>query len=99
MTNILKPILKKIITPNRAAFVLGRLIQDNIIVAHEAFHFLNLRKRCIKKYLAFKIDLNRAYDRVEWDFLIATMHNLGFNKKMDRLDLSMCEHNLFPNSY
>lgn len=65
LANRLNPILKKIITPNQAVFVPGRLIQDSIVVAHEAFHFLNIKKKGRKQDLAFKIDLSKAYDRVE----------------------------------
>lgn len=44
MANRLKLILKDIIMLNQSAFVLGRMIQGSILVAHEAFHFLHRKK-------------------------------------------------------
>lgn len=43
----------------------GRQIQDNIIIAHEVFHFLKLRKAKKNFELGIKLDMNKAYDRVE----------------------------------
>lgn len=48
LENRLKPWLPSIISPAQTAFVEGRQIQDNILVAHEVFHFLKLRKVKIK---------------------------------------------------
>ena len=59
----------------------NRQIQDIIVVAHEVFHCLKLRKEGKKAALAMKLDMNKAYDRVEWDFLEAVMIMLGFDKK------------------
>lgn len=47
------------------AFVKGRQIQDNILVAHEVFHFLKLRKVKMKFELVMKIDTNKVYDMIE----------------------------------
>lgn len=47
--------------------------QDNILVAHEVFHFLKLIKVKTNFELAMKIDMNKAYDRIGWDFLEAVM--------------------------
>ncbi|KAM1343385.1 hypothetical protein PS2_007522 [Malus domestica] len=58
----------------------GRQIQDNIVIAHEVFHFLKLRKTKRKHELGIKLAMNKAYDRVEWDFLEATMLKMGFNR-------------------
>ncbi|KAL0294829.1 UNVERIFIED_CONTAM: hypothetical protein Sangu_3209500 [Sesamum angustifolium] len=58
------------------AFVPGRSIGDNILLAQEMFTGYNrqgLPKRC-----ALKIDLRKAYDTVEWDFLIAALQMFGF---------------------
>ena len=50
-------------------------IQDNILVHH-------LRIRRGKKYeMALKVDMNKAYDRVEWEFLEGVMRKIGFNRK------------------
>lgn len=78
LANRLKPFLPELISPNQNAFFHGRQIQDNIILAHEVFHFLKLRKAKHRFELGIKLDMNKAYDRVEWDFLEAVMRKMGF---------------------
>ena len=46
----------------------SREIHDNILIAQEVFHCMRLKKRVRKYELALKIDMNKAYDRVDWDF-------------------------------
>lgn len=65
LANRLKTALPEIISPELGAFVPGRQIQDNILVAHEAFHYLKLRKTGDLHELAHKLDMSKAYDRVE----------------------------------
>ncbi|KAK4384722.1 hypothetical protein Sango_3032400 [Sesamum angolense] len=63
-------------TPSQNAFVPGRLISDNVLLAQELFSGYNqcrLPPRC-----ALKVDLRKAYDTVEWDFLFATLRLFGF---------------------
>ncbi|KAF7128168.1 hypothetical protein RHSIM_Rhsim11G0021500 [Rhododendron simsii] len=57
----------------------GRQIQDNIIVAYEVFHYLRHKKEGPKASVAIKLNLNKAYDRVCWDFLFQVMEKLGFD--------------------
>ncbi|KAB2625226.1 ribonuclease H protein [Pyrus ussuriensis x Pyrus communis] len=80
LANWLKPWLPMRISPSQNAFVEGRQIQDNILVAHEVFHLLKLRKVKTKFELAMKIDMNKAYDRIEWNFLEAVMVQMGFHR-------------------
>lgn len=68
-----------IISEQQSAFVIGRQIQDNIMVAHEVFHFLKHKKTGPKAYVAVKLDLNKAYDRVCWDFLLKVLEKMGFD--------------------
>ena len=51
------------------------LITDNVLVAYETLHAMHIRK---KGALALKLDVSKAYDRVEWGFLKGTMIKLGF---------------------
>lgn len=62
LTNRLKHVLRSLITPNQSAFMSGRLIQDNILVAHEAFHFLRHKREGRRVDIALKLDFNKAYD-------------------------------------
>ena len=63
--------------------MLGRLITDNVIVAYEAFHSMHIRKKGKTGSLALKLDVSKAYDRVEWFFFTGSNAEVGFSKKVD----------------
>ncbi|GKE44629.1 reverse transcriptase [Tanacetum coccineum] len=71
LSNRLKPLMRKIISPQQSAFIPGRQIQGSIVAANEAFHYIRNKKRGNQNVMALKVDLNKAFDRVEWDFLLA----------------------------
>ncbi|KAL0011163.1 hypothetical protein SO802_006271 [Lithocarpus litseifolius] len=78
LANRLKQVLPQIISPTQSAFVPGRLITDNVLVAYETLHTMHYRKKGKKGYMALKLDISKAYDRVEWHFLHRIMEKLGF---------------------
>lgn len=61
----------------QSAFVLGRLIADNVLIAYEMPHWLRRRKGK-EGYMAIKLDMSKAHDRVECAFLRSMMVKLGF---------------------
>lgn len=78
ITNRLKPLLPKLINQAQSAFVPGRLITDNALIAFELFHTMKLNKSIRQPSFALKLDMSKAYDRVEWGFLTRVMERLGF---------------------
>ena len=78
LSNRLKSILPDIISPSQSAFVPGRMITDNVLLAYEITHHLNSRRRGSEGLAAIKLDMSKAYDRVEWPFLEKMMRKLGF---------------------
>ena len=78
ITNRLKVILPDIISHNQSAFIPGRLIFDNALIAFECMHSLSTFKDLRGEYCAYKLDLAKAYDRVDWQFLQSMMGALGF---------------------
>lgn len=73
MANRLKGIMKDIIDLEQITFVPGRQITDNILVAFECLHTIRRQVNGHKILMAIKLDMNKAYDRVEWPFLSAAM--------------------------
>ncbi len=65
LANCLKGVLPAIISDNQSAFVLGQQIVDNIMVAFEAMHSLNSFRGWGSGQMALKLDMSKAYDRVE----------------------------------
>ncbi|GJT02461.1 hypothetical protein Tco_0823630 [Tanacetum coccineum] len=80
IANRLKDSLKRLISPNQSAFVPGRSISDNILLTQEIMHNYHLDRgvpRC-----AFKVDIQKAYDTVDWEFLRVALIGFGFHDRM-----------------
>ncbi|KAL9666828.1 hypothetical protein QQ045_001171 [Rhodiola kirilowii] len=79
LANRLQCCLEEIVSQSQSAFVKGRLILDNILVAHEVTNFIKHRKLKQEAFVSLKIDMSKAYDRIEWTFLEKMLLKLGFS--------------------
>lgn len=66
LANRMKGILKEIISDTQCAFVLERLITDNVIIAAETGHYLRNKRGGNNGWAGLKLDMAKAYDRMEW---------------------------------
>uniref|UniRef100_A0A803PHA9 Reverse transcriptase domain-containing protein n=1 Tax=Cannabis sativa TaxID=3483 RepID=A0A803PHA9_CANSA len=82
LANRIKVVLPSVISETQSAFIQGRLISDNIMVAFEVMHYLKRKRLGKTGTMALKLDMSKAYDRVEWSFLERMMTQLGFPWKM-----------------
>ena len=64
----LRPHLDKLISPFQTAFVLRRKGIDNAIIVQEVIHTIS-KKKGRMGYMALKIDLEKAYDKLQWSFI------------------------------
>jgi hypothetical protein len=78
MANRLRVHLHRIISLMQSAFVPNRNIQDNTIMAHELLHLFQ-SKRGKGGFMFLKMDMEKAFDRMKWSFLLAILGKLGFS--------------------
>lgn len=76
--------LDKIISPCQSAFIPGRWIDENSILVNEILHTMR-RKRSGNGLVGIKVDMMRAYDRVDWGFLSRLLAHFGFSSKINDL--------------
>ena len=76
-----RPILDDIISPELSASIPGRMITDNALIAFECIHHIKQEKDPTRSFCAYKLDLSKAYDRVDWVFLKQMMQKLGFSHR------------------
>ena len=81
LVNRLRPLLDVIVAPEQSAFVPGRLITDNAFIAFECMHTIKQERNQENSFCAYKLDLSKAYDRVDWNFLERMMQQLGFHHR------------------
>lgn len=78
LANKIKLVIPSIISEEQSAFVEGRSILDGILIANEIVDWWKKTKR---RGIILKLDFEKAYDSVNWSFLLAMMKNLGFGAK------------------
>lgn len=81
LANRLKEILPDVIADNQSAFVPGRNISDNVLVSFKLLHFMKRKNRGLEGEVALKLDISKAYDRVDWRYLQKRMKVMGFSDK------------------
>ncbi|KAA3469327.1 reverse transcriptase [Gossypium australe] len=89
LANRLKETLPLCISQNQNAFVLGTMIHDNILIAHEMVHYLQSTKSSPNKGFVIKLDMSKAYDRVEWTLIEEPKYPVA-NRQLFSSMLSMC---------
>nr|GEX13993.1 hypothetical protein [Tanacetum cinerariifolium] len=77
IANRIKDNLKFLVSPNQSAFVPCRRISDNILLTQEFMHNYHLDKG--PSICAFKVNIQKAYDTVDWDFLKDILVGFGFH--------------------
>jgi hypothetical protein len=75
LANRLTSVACRITKPSQSAFLPGRYILEGVVVLHETIHELK-RKR--QRGLILKLDFEKAYDKVNWDFLQQVLRMKGF---------------------
>jgi len=77
-TNRLNKVAQTVVSPTQTAFMPGRNIMEGVIILHETIHELHTKKR---DGVIFKIDFEKACDKVKWSFLHQTLRMKGFSPK------------------
>ncbi|XP_074351494.1 uncharacterized protein LOC141690607 [Apium graveolens] len=69
----------EIVSDRHSAFIEGRLLTDNAMLAFEINHYLKRKTQGKNGLAELKIDISKTYDRLEWDFILNMMKKFGFH--------------------
>lgn len=75
LANRLKTLLPAIISPSQSAFIKGRQMSENVLLATEIVHGYN--RKGIDPRGMLKVDLRKGFDTVRWDFIISTLKGIN----------------------
>ncbi|PNX92269.1 cysteine-rich receptor-like protein kinase [Trifolium pratense] len=78
LANRLKKVISSVVSETQSAFISGRQILDGILIANE---IVDEAKRKKKEAFMFKVDFEKAFDSVDWNFLDIVMQKMGFHEK------------------
>lgn len=83
MANWLSVLLPNLIFEEQAGFVRGRNIAPHIVIAQELVR--DIDRKSTGGNVCFKLDMAKAYDRLEWRFLLSTLRVFGFSNTRETL--------------
>ncbi|CAN1120776.1 LINE-1 retrotransposable element ORF2 protein [Linum perenne] len=94
IANRIKNLMSELTHPSQTRFIPGRHITDNILMVQEVVHSLHTLKGK-KRYMVIKLDLAKAYDKIEWLFVKDTIEHAGFPPLLVRLILECISSSSF----
>lgn len=89
LANKLKKILPEVISEEQSTFIPRRQITDNVLVAFEIMHRIKQKRKGNEGWMVVKLNMSKAYGRVEWVYLEAIMRKMGFHERWISLAM-MC---------
>lgn len=102
IANRLKGVLDFVISDPQTAILPGRLISDNSMVSFEIMHYLKCKKFGKEGYMPLKLDMSKAYDRIEWKYLRGILTTMGFSDRWTQLILqcvSIVEYDIIHDDF
>ncbi|XP_061375671.1 uncharacterized protein LOC133317799 [Gastrolobium bilobum] len=80
----LKDLLPRIVSLNQCSFIKGRQGFDNVIIVQEVIHSMRVKKGS-QGWMMIKVDLEKAYDRLDWSFILETLDDIGLPEPLSLL--------------
>jgi hypothetical protein len=78
LTMRLNPLAEKIVSATQTDFIPWRYILDGVVILREVLHELRVRKQ---SGVILKLDFEKAYDKVNWNFMIEVLERKRFPEK------------------
>ncbi|KAG7541866.1 Reverse transcriptase zinc-binding domain [Arabidopsis thaliana x Arabidopsis arenosa] len=79
LANRLKSILPSVISHSQSAFMPGRSLSENVLLASEIVQGYN--RKNLDSRAMLKVDIRKAFDSVRWDFVLSTLRAIGIPEK------------------
>nr|AAM08499.1 Putative retroelement [Oryza sativa Japonica Group] len=79
IANRLSKVAQKTISESQTAFIPGRQILDGVVILHEVLHEVKIKKQ---SGIIVKFGFEKAYDKVQWQFLFDVLERKGFDEKV-----------------
>jgi hypothetical protein len=78
LNNRLIQVCDRLLSPNQTTFIKGRYILESVVPDHEVIHEIAMGK---DSSVILKLDYEKAYDRINWNFLEEFLISRGFSNK------------------
>lgn len=78
----MEPVMHKLISSCQTAFIKGMNIMDGVMSLHEILHDARRKKQ---QGVMLKLDFEKAYDKVDWGYLMKCVSQKGFSELWCRL--------------
>lgn len=78
LVNRWRKVINNVIDREHHAFIPGRDISDAVLLVHEIWRYIKAHRNNKKQFFIAKLDMEKACDRVRWDFVELVLQKMGF---------------------